>query len=539
MHSAPPGEGVPPWRASGRCHDEMRRPHVGSQVRWIVLLAMTASLALGAPAARAARLVEKEFEESEAHVINPDCGWVAYNYEDSYELRRQVAGGSEPFAAASVIYTRHPRAAWQGEDGSFESSAPLRLLEDWIAHGRNVAFRVYANSPDDLPEELRVDPDSWDDMAEDELEEADPPDDLPEEPQAESTVFAYRTEKGDGQLIRYWNGAYLADHERLIRFLGKRIGQSPYLAYVDIGGVGNTGGEWFFTPKEAFRQAGFDEDSYYQLVQFMVALYEEAFPGKQLFISYDCVTSAGDRRSDVIALLREHRIGIRDDNLGGWPYPRQDTNLFAWPVPAFRHEAPIAFEGGGTESVPEGGVYGWKPQGKEPAAVLRWALRQAQPTYINLGNSETTSQKACDELPELLERYGKRLGYRLVLLEAACPAELLRGRRYEVVTRWANRGEARCFADRAIEVALIDQAGRTAAALVCPPDPRTTRWRPGGEFEVRIPFSPPRALEPGPYELRVSMILDSEGDSVRRVQIGTKGADEDGRYLVGTVQIVR
>ena len=39
-----------------------------------------------------AETVQRQFEESSRFLTNPDCGWIAYNYEDSYDLRKAVVG---------------------------------------------------------------------------------------------------------------------------------------------------------------------------------------------------------------------------------------------------------------------------------------------------------------------------------------------------------------------------------------------------------------------------------------------------------------
>ena len=469
----------------------------------LLLLPLCLLVAAAAPAPR--ERIQKSFRESDDFLINPDCGWVAYNYEDTYALRRRVAGGGEPFAFASVMYTRHPSKAWVDPEGGFEGSAPLELLEDWIRSDRHVAFRIYANGPDDLPAPLRDAP----------------------------TTFTYKADGRSATGIRYWDEAYVSDHRRLVEFLGARLGDSPYLAFVDIGGVGNTGGEWFLDPREPFTRAGLDDDAHFRLVETFVAMYREAFPQARLFISYECVAKAGKRRQDVARLLARNKVGVRDDGLGGWPYPRQDPPADAWPMPTFWPDAPVLFEGSGRG----GGVYGWRMQGKEPERVLDWALEKARPSYVNIGGAETNSQKACDELAELLTSYGRRLGYRFVLLEAACPAAFERGEVCELETTWANRGVAPCYVERALEVSLFDSEGRFAMAVACPPQPPTTQWAPGQELEVRARFSVPETVSEGQYVLKLAMLSGDSRAPTRRVNIATEGADAQRRHTVGTVRL--
>jgi len=438
--------------------------------------------------------------------MNPDCGWVAYNYEDGYGLRKRVAGGKEPFRFASVMYTRHPSKSWEDDSGSFENSPPLKLLEGWMRHGRHVAFRVYANRPADLPPRL----------------------------QADEAVFVSRSERG-GQRIRYWSEAYVEEHRRLVKFLGQRLGGSPYLAFVDIGGVGNTGGEWHFDPVDAFRDAGLDDDTAYELVETFVEMYREAFPHTPLFISYDCIGLAGRRRGEVIRLLEQRRIGVRDDGLGGWPYPRALPRERDWPLPALWGRMPVLFEAGGQG----GGVYGLVKQGKDPERVLDWALRLAHPSYVNLGGAETGSEKACGDLAELVMAYGRRIGYRFVLLEAACPAVWTEHQAGVLTMRWGNRGTAPCYRDRLMECALLDEGGTEVAKWAAAPDPPTSEWKPGEELDVDVALRLPEGVAEGRYTLRIGMLFGDPRDPDAYVRIATAGADELGRYAIGIVEVRR
>ena len=443
------------------------------------------------------------FTESQGLVLNPDCGWVAYNYEDGYNLRTRVAGGKEPFRFASAVYTRHASIAWENDTGGFEDSRPLKLLENWIAHERHVALRVYANGVNDLPSRLR----------------ADPP------------TFSYRKGGETHRRVRYWNDTYVAEHRRLVRFLGERLADCPYVAYVDIGGVGNTGGEWFCVPTDEFRRAGLDSDRLAGLVRTFVEMYREAFPHVRLFISYDCL--AGELRPDVVELLQRNRVGLRDDGLGGWPYPRQSPRRKEWPMPELWPEMPVLFECGGKG----GGVYGFVQRGEDPEAVLKWVCRLSPPTYVNLGGSETASAKACAEMEDLLLRCGRRLGYRFALAEASCPAVLSQGQAFEVSMKWANRGGAPCYADRQIEVSFCTLEGGQVGAIVARPEPLTTQWGPGRQVGVRLRFSLPEGIAPGEYALKVRMLFGDPRDAGRAVNLATVGADDEGRYTVGVVRV--
>ncbi|MFO7956536.1 MAG: DUF4832 domain-containing protein [Candidatus Brocadiia bacterium] len=447
--------------------------------------------------------VTATFQESDEPVVNPDCGWVAYNYGDGYGQRRRAANG-EPFRYASVVYTRHPTAKWVDKDGGFADSRPLQILRNWMDNGRHVAFRVYANSIDELPADVRARVDTL--------------------------------QGSDGEPINriaYWDEDYIEHHRKLVQYLAEQIGDSPRLAYVDVGGVGNTGGEWHFHPLDEYRAGGLDDDTLYELVETFARMYREAFPHTRLFIGYDCLHQSRSRSEDVKEVLRRYDIGVRDDGLGGWPYPREDPPETTWPLQNLWREFPVLFEIGGKG----GGVYGLTEQGKDPKDVLEWAFRHAPPTYVNIGGSETRSEKACQELGPLLETYGKRLGYRFVLLEASCRATMGRGRTAELRARWANRGVAPCYTERSVEVALFDAEGEPVTARVALPSPATTEWAPGEEVVTTIEVRWPEDLPPGRYTLKVALLAGDPREPGRRVRLATEGADAEGRYELGRVRV--
>ena len=472
------------------------------RIRFVVLLsALLCATAKGAEV----ETVKKMFAESDRLVINSDCGWVAYNYEDSYATRKQIAENQEPFALASVMYTRHPVSAWENEDGSFDSSPPLNLLEDWMQTGRHVAFRIYANTADDLPAHVR---------------------------ESVGVIDPLET-KGDIVRIAYWDPDYIAHHRKLVEFLGKHFSASSRLAYVDIGGVGDTGGEWYFGNRRAYDRTGLTDEIYLDMLKSFVNMYKEAFPQTRLFIAYDAIIQAKSRHEEALALILENNIGVRDDGLGGWPWPREHPPPETWPMPRFWPDVPVLFEGSGRG----GGVYGWKMQRKDGVRILRWALRKCRPSYINIGGAETTSEKACAELKDLLLKYGRKLGYRFVLLEATYPTRLKPGATATIRMRWVNRGMSPCYADRKMELSLCDDAGTPVTAIQAMPDPPTTAWAPDSEQDVSMALSIPEIIEPGEYKLRVGILMGHPQAPERLLKTATANAETNGYITIGSIQI--
>ena len=142
------------------------------------------------------------------------------------------------------------------------------------------------------------------------------------------------------------------------------------------------------------------------------------------------------------------------------------------------------------------------------------------------------------ELRDVLLKYGRKLGYRFVLLNARTPMSLQHGQDFEVITTWANRGIAPCYGDRKMQISLYDHEGKLFIVMEAKPSPPTTAWLPGREVTVRMSLRCPADVPAGAYSLRLALSLGDFDDPARLLNIATKGAEEDGRYLVGSVHVI-
>lgn len=446
-----------------------------------------------------AERTEKEFKKSSRFLANPDCGWIAYNKTNTYGERKKQSSAEKPFPFASVIYTRHPRRAWEGADG-FGDSAPVSMLESWVEHDRHIAFRVYAGRMSHLPDDLAPD------------------------------VQAI----GDGgRRIHYRDPDYIRDHRKLVNYLGDKWADSPHLAFVDIGGVGHDKGMWSFSRPEIYEQAGLTDARYAELVKTFVRMYEEAFPGVQLFISYKCIPGAGDKSTEVMSFLKEHGIGIRDEGLGEWPYPRNRPPLRNWPVPLLWRDVPVLFEISGNQ----GGIYGWEEQGNEPRELLTWALRMCRPSYINLGSTGSASAQACKDMAGFLLSNSPLVGYRFVLKRISFPGQAETGDTLRLSTTWSNQGRAPCYKPYRMEVSFWDEKGRQAGVVYGAPQPPTTKWKPLEEVTSDVTVNVPSDLEAGSYTLKVRLVRNKTASAPAAVETATQGGDLKGRFSAGQLQV--
>jgi hypothetical protein len=183
-----------------------------------------------------------------------------------------------------------------------------------------------------------------------------------------------------------------------------------------------------------------------------------------------------------------------------------------------------------------------------------WPLRYIFNYALALHGSQINNKSAPlpegpDVRPEV-ERFLRRLGYRLVLRELTYPAAVAPGGTMELVMTWQNVGSAPCYRPYRLAWRLCDDAGRSTVRVG-----KTTvdRWLPGSidvfteEFfrepadlppgevhEVAEQLVLPRDLPAGQYVLSLAIVGDDEKPVVR---LGIQGRAEDGWYPLGRMAV--
>ncbi|MGO8749626.1 MAG: DUF4832 domain-containing protein [Thermoguttaceae bacterium] len=152
--------------------------------------------------------------------------------------------------------------------------------------------------------------------------------------------------------------------------------------------------------------------------------------------------------------------------------------------------------------------------------------------------------------PEL-ERFLRRLGYRLVLKELKHPAQAPAGGKLEISMKWQNIGSAPCYNPYRVAYRLSDENGFhksfVSAVMV-------NRWLPGSidlftpEFfkepkdlprgdvnEISDKITLPADIPAGQYTLSVA-IVDTKTPVVR---LAIQGRADDGWYPLSKIQVVK
>ena len=180
---------------------------------------------------------------------------------------------------------------------------------------------------------------------------------------------------------------------------------------------------------------------------------------------------------------------------------------------------------------------------------LRYIFNYALACHASVINNKSAPLPERDDVRPELERFLRRLGYRLVLKELKHPAKA----RQELVLsmRWQNTGSAPCYRPYRLAYRLSNQAGFEKVLLG---KVAVNRWLPGSvelftpEFFKEPPDLPGGEIHavserldlhevpPGTYVLSVGVVDEA---SVPVVRLGIKGRARDGWYPLSRVEIIQ
>ncbi|MBN1808365.1 MAG: DUF4832 domain-containing protein [Planctomycetes bacterium] len=419
-------------------------------------------------------------EEDPTRILRlPDCGW----------LSRTSAGYRAGFLEmANVVYNRQEWRDWHPDGG-----APLKMARGWMDGKRYFAFRVMANRHDSLPEPLQK--------------------------------IIPSVTKDDGRVIpMYWDQSFIDEHKKLIDVIGKQVGNHPYLSYVDIGAVGDTGGEWVLYGDR--NKMGLTPDRADHLVWSFVRMYRAAFPRHVRLYLATAAFGYARNQQDLVEYCAENNIGRRLDGLCG---QTTEENFWAKRYKEFWKETPFQWEGAYT-------TLEWEKDGPWDTAKVLEAGLEYGPSYITYADSHVDGENFAKTKTELLQKYGAKLGYRFVVREAAYSDAMSPGRTYNLLMVVENKGCARCYADREVEISFLGSGGRVEGAVRAMPAPGTSKWLPGEPLKVAVQFKVP-GLASGNQILAVALLDDHPMRPNNRLDMGMKVRTKDNRYVLGKVNI--
>lgn len=310
----------------------------------------------------------------------------------------------------------------------------------------------------------------------------------------------WRTNPEDPRYVRHFGG--------MIRALGARYDGNPDLESVDMAMVGAWGeGAGSDLLTEQTRDA-------------LVDAYIEAFPKSLL------VMLLTDAKTNKYG-LRRRPVGWRVDCLGDmggfsnpqWShmqdwYPQSIVNFGmadAW------QKAPVTLE-----------VCWVMQHWLDKSWDVDYIIDQSLKWHISSFNGK--SSPIPEQWRPAVERWLKKMGYRLVLRKFTYPPLVKTAGELAFQTWWENKGVAPCY--RQFPLALRLSGAKGSAVLPTRADIR--QWLPGDAIyddTVKLPAT----LTPGTYDLSIG-ILDPTTNQPK-VKLAIAGVTPDGWYPLGKIEV--
>ena len=305
-------------------------------------------------------------------------------------------------------------------------------------------------------------------------------------------------------------------HFRFIEELGKRYDGHPDLDFIDIGTVG-LWGEWHMSGTDVDMPSP-------ETCQAIIDVYHKAFPTtpKVMLINYEPgVTYSVGKGS-----------GWRADCLG-------DLGFWGDTWNHMRDSYPQAIEKSGATDAWKAGpvvfescydMLGWV----QNAYDIRYIFDYALDYHVSYMNNKSAPLPEGAAVREEVERFVKKMGYRLVLAQLEHHDVRSTGSSLLVDMVWNNVGVAPPYKDYFVAVRFTDASGKASVSVS---NTSIKGWLPGN-IDTTASVALPN--EPGQYDLALAIV-----DPVARfprnpaIQLAIEGSDWGGWYPLSQIVLQR
>ena len=479
---------------------------IGGRVLGTALLAPALAAAALLPGAAAGRqapaaVVVRPVDDGRA-LVNPGMGWVLHHFDNSlvnYGSRLAAADPLPDFPGLSTVYLRLAWSYLEPEEGRFRWEIVDSPAQRWIARGKAIALRFTASEG-----EPGVGTPAW---------------------VRDKGAKGYCFEAGRGVVADrpgctwepdFDDPVFLDALDHFLAAAAARYDGDPAVAWVDVGSFGIWGeGHTFWSTKRPYSAA---------TVQRHLELTRAHFR-RTLVAANDDIADHG-RGEAWVARALQLGLTLRDDSIMVEPAPR------AWKsaglAERFWRTAPVILESEHYGGAKQRGTWG------DGSAYLD-AVEAYHASYVSIHWWPREFLAANRRLVDLV---GRRLGYRLQLVDASWPRSVRVGEPFALGARWRNAGVAPCLPGGRVAFTLKDAAGGVVAVFVDPGlDVRALAVAPPGaadpvtrETTARVPES----VAPGEYRVFVSV-----GSAAGTPALALPLEDDDGRhrYPLGLIRV--
>mgnify|MGYP005844739123 CR=1 FL=1 len=479
------------------------KKHVSSAVPGAVLA--MAVLVCGQQAAPVVRVAPEETDEI---LSNPGMGWETFHHT------RNQDKNLPSWIPSTIHYARWGWGVLEPQPGQIDEAFLDRVLQETRASGQKLAFRVMCCSTRR---------------------------NQPYHP-------AWLKEVGGRELQADYEGQsplpipdlddpiVLERHLDFLKRLGQRYDGHPDIDHVDLGSVG-WWGEWHLSGSKKYKLPTVENRT--KILDAYLAAFRKT-PLLMLIGGRECLKYAAARG-----------CGWRADCLG-------DMGGFSKTWCHMRKGYPAYIQEAGIQEVWRTAPVAWETcwdmrKWAQEGWSLRFIFNYALALHGSYLNNKSAPLPAGENVRPELERFLRRLGYRLVLREWERASMAHPGDALELTMTWQNVGSAPCYRPYRLAYRLVGEGGYRRAFLG---DVAVNRWLPGSiELFDEDFFREPKDLPPGPvyrvadrvplpadlppgaYTLALAVVEGEKFTPV--VQLGIQGRAPDGWYPLSKLQVAK
>jgi hypothetical protein len=310
-------------------------------------------------------------------------------------------------------------------------------------------------------------------------------------------------------------------HFRLIRELGARYDGHPDLDLVDLGSVG-LWGEWHMSSTSQLDTGKPVPLPPLPVRMAIIDAWCRAFPktSKVMLIGSE----------EGLARARADGYGWRADcfgDMGGFSknwshmenfYLQQLARTGAQEV---WRQAPVAFESCWD-------MRKWKESGWDIPAIFDYGLR-CHASYVNNKSAPIPAGTRAE-----VERFLRRLGYRLAVRSVEHAATAQPGSDLAVKLAWENVGVAPPYRDYRVALRLKNSIDKSGNAFVSVTEESIRLWLPGPQ-SMAATLKIPQSFRPGRCDLAIGVV--DPKDQTPAVRLAIAGRDAEGWYPVSQLDV--
>jgi len=473
--------------------------------RQTILFSLFLALLLGGQTVFGQPAVVVTPEQTDELLANPSIGWETFH-------RTSRGDRALPsWIPSTVHYARWGWGELESRPGTLNTDFLDKVLKETHDSGQKLAFRVMCCSTT----------------------------------QGHPYHPGWLTQAGGKELMAYYGSSsypipdmddpiVLTAHLDFIARLGKRYDGHPDIDHIDLGSIG-WWGEWHLSGSDRNRMPALENR------RKVVGAYLAAFKRTPL------VMLIGE--PECLKYACEHGTGWRADCLG-------DMGGFSRRWCHMLHGYPLYIREAGIQDVWKTASVAWETCWDMRKWVaegwsLRYIFNYALACHASVINNKSAPLPQRDDVRPEIERFLRRLGYRLVLKELKHPAQVRPGDNLELSMKWQNVGSAPCYRPYRVAYRLSRDDGfaKTLVGKLT-----VNRWLPGSirlftpEF-FKMPgdlppgevvaaadsFALPADLPQGKYALSVSIVDESSAPVVR---LAIKGRDAGGWYPLSKIEVL-